>query len=377
MKRVLPALLLTVASLAGCVTTDPPTEPGGKPDGRAVTPDGGVTVLYRSSELRGDLALAVAGELALVRAAVAHELALETAPGALPQAEIELRRDPRSGDDYLIVTHAQILDNPLRVHIPCRVPLDETDAAAIAKRFRGTVAHEIAEATVLTHVPILDPYLRWMHDGIAESVSFRVLQKLDPDSAREERDRYLDRWRQARDRRPPARWVDLGGWRQPSSWIVHSEALFANRQPLVLTNLMQSLARIGEERLANQEAHPDQIAAFDALASFLGESWMRERLSPGDGEVDLRTQDAREPTSTRWKDTQFLCYGASMCLWLELERESPGITGKVLAAMMGRRAAVLRSSDVVAIVQGLSNVDIRPRLERFTFERLERVLAER
>lgn len=368
--------LLLVTTLAACATPEQNGAPG-EPDGHATSaPDGGVTVLYRTVELDATTALAVANEFAVVRAAVAKELGLEGTPNEVPRAEIVVYRDPAWGQEYFLVTHAQIRDNPLRVHIPCLLPPGENDGAAIAQRFRGTVAHEVAEATVLTHVPILDPYLRWMHDGIAESVSYRVLARLDPQAAALERDRYLERWRQARAGK--LRWVDLGGWRQPSDWIVHSEALFTNRRPLELTDIPGSLKRVGEERFAAQEQHPDEVVTLDALAEFLGNAWMRERLLPGEGEVDLRQRDGHDPASARFKDTQFLCYGAGMCLWLELERASPGATGKVLAAMMARRATVLRSSDVVEIIEALTKVDLRPRIERFTFERLERVLgAER
>src|SRR5437016_4198482 len=80
-------------------------------------------------------------------------------------------------------TQQKILERPLRVRIPVALPEEDKEGEKIADRLRGTVAHEVAEATVLTRVPILDPYLRWMHDGIAESVEYRVLQQLDPKAA--------------------------------------------------------------------------------------------------------------------------------------------------------------------------------------------------
>jgi hypothetical protein len=362
-------------ALAGCATTQPTHAPEDI-DGRVVSPDGSVVVAYNTADVRSESAAFAARDFAVVRDGVARELALEKTPAELLQAEIVVRRGSESGQSYYMTTHANIVEGPrgtpLRVRLDWPLKPDETIEGKIAS-FRATVAHEITEATLLAHVRLLDPYLRWMHDGIAESVAHRVVARLDPATASAERDRRRDRWRRARDRK--LRWLDLTGWRQSSTWVVHSDSFFkTDSPPLFLSNVTESLKRIADDRFQSQETHEDELAASDALADFVTEVWKREHLPPGDGEIDLRrstlgTNDARD------EETQFLCYSASMCIWLELEQASPGITGRFLASLMASNASAVRAADVIQMVRDLAKVDVRPRLERFTCERLESVLA--
>jgi hypothetical protein len=330
----------------------------------------GVIVHFKREDFDDKDVQTIATRLAEVRSAVVSELALVTSSseGAPPIADVVLYHDLGWGQERWLVVHAKILENPLRVRIPCALPTDDRDPMAIVERLRETIAHEVAEATVLTRVPIIDPYLRWMHDGIAESVGYRVLCRFDPKGAAAMLDRYGQYADEAR--RSGVSWVDLTRWRQLSDWIVHSEAIFDDHEskpaPLRLDDLPRSLRRLAEQRFADprQLPDPDTLVTLDALLAILGESWAREQLPYVKGEADPRPSKG-----------QFLCYDASFCFWLEIERKHPGVTAKVLAAMSARRETVLRSDDVVQLLEGLTQESLRPRIERFTLDRLAGVLA--
>ncbi len=327
--------------------------------------DEGITLRFDARELAPGDAKLVAHELVLVRGAVAAELCLERPDDAPPRAEVILYRDAGWGQERWLLTHALILERPLRVRIPCALPDDDDTPEKIAHRIRGTVAHELAETSVLTRVPILDPYLRWMHDGIAESVEYRVLQKLDPKAAAADIARYAQYSVEARLR--GTRWIDLTRWRQLPDWIVHSEVVFEDRDALRIDDLAGSLRRIASERKLIQAEEPEKVLLFDELRAILAEVWSKESLGASRDEEDPRPRAG-----------QFLCYDASFCLWVELEREHPGLTAKVLAAMAGHRAPILRSADVLRVLEQITGHSLRGRLERFSLDRLDSILeAER
>ncbi len=359
MKRT---LLVALLLAAGCVSSahnqlDDESWPKTNGDG--------VSVHARPGDVDGRAAQLVAKELSAVRATVGEALGLVgSGSGAPPLGEVLLYRDTGWGQERWLETHATILEHPLRVRIPCALP--EADAAGdqIAARIRGTVAHEVAEASVLTRVPILDPYLRWFHDGVAECVAYRVLSRLDAKAADEMLARYEQYVREARRARKSIAWVDLTRWRQLPNWIVHSDVLFSKDGPLSLDNVPRSLERISEKRVAAAR-DPETVAVLDDLVDMLGQALVREQLPLADGEADVRTPSG-----------QFLCYGASFCFWLELERAHPGITAGTLSQVERRHRAVLRSDDVATIVGQLAGEDVRVRLERFTLDHLEAILAD-
>lgn len=357
------AVLAVLLALTACATEKPSLSESVIEAWPQVKADG-VTVRYKAGDVDRAAAELVAQQVSLVRSAVADELALAPPASPPPYAEVLLYRDAGWGQDRWLVTHAVILERPLRVRIPCALPEDDQDAERIVARIRGTVAHEIAEATVLTRVPILDPYLRWMHDGIAESVEYRVLLKLDPRAASDTLTRYEQYAREARAPQIAISWVDLSRWRQLPDWIVNSDVLLQKSRALRLDDLQGSLRRLAEKRVSFQERWPDQLEAFDALLEMLSSAWAREQLPCGEGEADPRPRSG-----------QFLCYDASFCLWLELERAHPGLTAQALKTIAARREPVLRSNDVVKIVSDLAGEDVKPRLQRFTLDRLEGVLA--
>jgi hypothetical protein len=327
----------------------------------------GVSVHARPGDVDGHAAQLVAKELAAVRGTVGEALGLVgSSSGAPPLGEVLLYRDTGWGQERWLETHATILEHPLRVRIPCALPEADAEAAAICSRIRGTVAHEVAEASVLTRVPILDPYLRWFHDGVAECVAYRVLTRLDSRAADEMLARYEQNVREARRAKKSIAWVDLTRWRQLPNWLVHTEVLFPTDGPLSLDNVPRSLERIAEKRRipAPGVRDPEPVAVLDDLVDMLGQALVKEQLPLADGEGDVRTPSG-----------QFLCYGASFCFWLELERAHPGITAGTLAQVERRHRAVLRSEDVVTILGQLAGEDVRVRLERFTLDHLEAVLA--
>ncbi|MEZ0230182.1 MAG: hypothetical protein ACAI25_16285 [Planctomycetota bacterium] len=354
-------LAVLVFTIAGCT----PAKRGLTPEEIEKWPrvqDEGVTIRIKEGDVDPFAAKLVARAIAVVHSQVTHELGLwkqgEQRP---PYAEVLLYRDAGWGQERWLVTHAVIIERPLRVQIPCALPEDDKDGEAIAARIRGTIAHEVAEATVLTRVPILDPYLRWMHDGIAESVEYRVLRRLDPRAADETLNRYEQYAREAR--RAGISWVDLTRWRQLPDWIIHSDALL-REGPLYLDDLPSSLKRLASKRVSFQEKDPEQVSVLDVLLDMLGESWAREQLPFGAGECDPRPRPG-----------QFLCYDASFCFWLELERAHPGLTAAVLARIAAWKEPVLRSDDVVKMLNALTGQDVTARLERFSLDRLESILA--
>jgi hypothetical protein len=366
-KRLLVALVLVLVGCPGAEIRD--EEIKGLP---FVTADG-VIVRYRDSEVEKAVAVRVAAELSRVRIAVAEEyaLVLSSSTEMPPLADVVLHKDRLWGQERWLVTHALILEPPLRVRIQCAFPPEDDDGSKIADRIRGTVAHEIAEATFLTRVPIIEPYLRWVHDGFAESVAFRVLARVQPRAALEMLERYGDY--EAEERKPPNQtaWVDLTRWRQLPDWIIHSDA-FMKGVPIRLGD-PREFERILAKRIRIDDPDPviraralAELSMSDALLGLLGESWTREHMGFAAGEARV------EPKNT---GAQFLCYAASCCLWLELERAHPGVTAKTLAAVSARREPILRTDDIVAIVKELTGEDIRPRLERFSLDRLEAVLA--
>jgi hypothetical protein len=354
------ALLALIA--AGCTSTShTPLDDASWP----ATKGEGVSVHARPGDVDGHAAQLVAKDLTAVRASVGEALGLVgSGSGAPPLGEVLLYRDTGWGQERWLETHATILEHPLRVRIPCALP--EADAAGdqIAAWIRGTVAHEVAEASVLTRVPILDPYLRWFHDGVAECVAYRVLTRLDAKAADEMLARYEQYVREARRSRKAIAWVDLTRWRQLPNWVVHSDVIFPKEGPLSLDNVPRSLDRVAEKRVAAAR-DPETVAVLDDLVDMLGLALVKEQLPLADGEADVHTPSG-----------QFLCYGASFCFWLELERAHPGITAGTLAQVERRHRAVLRSDDVVTILGQLAGEDVRVRLERFTLDHLEAILGD-
>ncbi|MBI3724081.1 hypothetical protein HY251_09040 [bacterium] len=332
----------------------------------------GVWVRF-DADVESAIAQRAAPPFVQVRDAVARELGLDPKDPP-PIAEIVLRRDATWGQDRFLVTHAKVLEPPLRVQVPCPLSQEIADGEKVAALFRGTVAHEVAEATVLTRVRILDPYLRWMHDGIAESVEYRVLQRLDPPAAEKTIRRYRDYADEAD--KNAWRWVDLTRWRQLSEWIVHSDAFFQGG-PLRVDDLKGSLERLADERVAlelNPDApeKPERLALFSEIQALLGENEVKKNLPlapPSEG----NTSPEVDP-KLRGGAAQYLFYDASFCFWLELERAHPGATARVLAAIAARREPVLRSKDVVSLIQEATGEKVQVRLERFTLTRMRRIL---
>lgn len=355
--------LLALGVAAGCPSV-PNAANERDVDALAVVADEGITVRFLEGDLPAVEARKAARVFAVVRRAVAEELALvgSSSEGGALHAEVILYHDESWGQERWHVTRAKILERPLRVRIPCGLPVDESDGERIAARLRGTIAHEITESTVVTRVPIVDPYLRWLHDGIAESVEHRVLKRLDPRTAAADVERYAQYALEAQ--RSGIRWLDLLRWRQLPDWIVHSDVLFEDHRPLRLDDYPGALRRLSQLRLLVQENHPGSLATLDGLLDLVGESWAKEALPP-----------ARDEADPRKPSLQFLWYDASFCFWLELERAHPGVTARVVAEIGRWRREILRNDDVIRMIDAATGEHVRPRLERFSLDRLNAVLA--
>jgi hypothetical protein len=363
MRRALPFLVVLFAT--ACTTTPPRPTLEQRFETFSSVEDEGVAVRFDEREVTPAIAKQLAKTLVAVRAAVARELALDLKADAPPAAEVILYRDAGWGLERWLVTHAQILERPLRVRVPCALPDDDDTAEKIAHRVVGTVAHELAESAILTRVPILDPYLRWMHDGIADSVEYRVLLQLDPAAAAADLARFAQY--SVESRLKGTRWVDLTRWRQLPDWIVHSEVVFENKAPLRLglDDVPTSLRRLARERKVPQsEGAAEGVLLLDELRAILGETWTKESI------VGPREEEDPHPRAG-----QFLCYDASFCFWLDLERTHPGITAKIVAIMSAHRAPILRSADVVHALEQATGVSLAGKLERFSLDRIDAILA--
>ncbi|MGE0707340.1 MAG: hypothetical protein AB7N76_04680 [Planctomycetota bacterium] len=222
----------------------------------------------------------------------------------------------------------------------------------------GTTSHELAEATVLLRVTVLDPYLRWMHDGIAELVEHRVLSRRLPEAARS----GLARARAFLEERLGAGdlWVDLSRWRQLTPWIVRSHRFLGpNQSNLSLDDLEGALRRVRRARDLGGE--PDLIAGLTELEAMLlrAQALAERPYVPGEARAgDAETHD-------------FLLYASSFALWLEVEQRRPGAARALLERLERRRGEgdhVLGAAEGEALLREVCPSETPP-LTRYPLER--------
>ncbi|MCO5167036.1 MAG: hypothetical protein M9894_11795 [Planctomycetes bacterium] len=326
---------------------------------------GDAWVFYRGWDVPRARAAALAPEVELVRLKV----------GALtgvtpPRAQLVVHGPTGSaGASGPLVDRVACLFIERENTIRFRYPLERDDRLA-RTQLLGTVAHEVAEATVLGQVTAVDPYLRWMCDGVAELAEHEVLLEIDRAGAGELLGRAL---RFVQDRRARgAEWLDLTRWRQLGDRIYRSQRLLDDGEPsLALEDLPGSLARVRRARAAlrgeDGPTDPARDAALAELEAVVQAAAARERLGwrPGEGRTD--DPDALD----------YLFYNAAFALWLHAERGAPGTLGRFVAALAARREAdpVLVQAEALALLKEAASGVALPPLERLPLAWVEQALT--
>lgn len=359
--RTLAPLLGLLA--AGCTYTPPP----GIEDEDVIRMEnvrqGEAWVFYRGWDVPHDRARALAPEVEAVRVAVSEKMGV-----TVPRTQL--------------VIYAPIgpegASGPLVDRVPChffereytirfRYPLEDEDPVGRAQLL-GTVGHEIAEATVLGQVRSIDPYLRWMHDGIAELVEHEVLCARNVDGARLLLHRTL---RFVGDRRARGvEWVDLTRWRQIGDRLHRTQPLLADDQgSLSLANVPRALARV---RRSREGATGDDQAwrrdALDELDAVLRVADGRGRLRWRDGEGRTDDPDALD----------YLFYNAAFAVWVHVERASPGALRRFVAALERSRKGgdhVLSAKEAAAMFREAAGDAALPPLDKLPLGWVEQVLG--
>lgn len=291
-------LLVLLLPLAGCVAGPPSLAERASMERVEL---GEVSLFYRPAELERPWVQGLATEVADVRRSVGDRLRRQP-----PEVELLLYEPPGvigAGEPEVFQTLASL--EGTRVVFPYPVVADEAQ-----QQLLNTVAHELSEATVLRSVTVLDPYLRWVHDGIAELVEHEVSMRRDLDASRQALElslRYVEERRDA-----GVESVSLRRWRQIAGWVVRSRRYMLDDQNLSLEDIGTSLERV-EAGLAHED-----------LESLRGRGLLELR------EVLLR---ARELGKQPWSPTEavpardadrYVFYVASFAVWLHLERHQPG-----------------------------------------------------
>ncbi len=216
----------------------------------------------------------------------------------------------------------------------------------------GTTAHEVAEATILLRVTVLDPYVRWMHDGIADLVEHEVLARLQPALAAKNLKRTL---RFLAERRAAGvRRVDVRRWRQLSPFLVRSHRyLGAGETNLVLDDRTESLRRVRKAKTRTDD--PVFLEGLGEIEKIF--------LHAGDVERQVWRADEARPGDPLTQD--FLFYNVSFALWLHVERERPGTLKEFVRLIAARRSEddhVLTGAEVESLLkqaaQGLELPDL-------------------
>ena len=175
-RFIVRALLGPLVAAVGCCGTPPGLSPDALAQLERVD-QGGTSLYHRPGELTSTERDAILGDLVLAREGVGRRVGLPT-----PELGVVLYEPcgvpGASGELYLQTLAVFGADGRVVFRYPW--PSD----ASLRGSLLGTTAHEVAEATVLDQVTMLDPHLRWIHDGIAEALEHQTLRELDRQAAR-------------------------------------------------------------------------------------------------------------------------------------------------------------------------------------------------
>lgn len=353
------AALLAAALLAGCYSAPPGIE-----DEDVIRMEnvrqGDAWIFYRRGDVEPERAAALAPEVEAVRRRVGELMGV-----APPSAQVVVYKTSAPAGTGALVDRVLCLFLERDYAVRFRYPLEDEGLARV--QLLGTVGHEVAEATVLGQVTAVDPYLRWVSDGVAELVEHEVLVSRSPDDARELLGRAL-RFVQER-RARGVEWVDLTRWRQLGDRLHRSQRIVADGGPsLPLDDLPGALARVRRASAAAGEGEGARRHALAELEALLLAAGARERLGwrPGEGRTD-------DPEAL-----DYLYYNAAFALWLHVERAAPGALGRFMASLAARREhdPVLVEAEALALLREACGDVVLPALGRVSLAWIEQVMRD-
>lgn len=276
-------------------------------------PEGAGHLYYR--DLSPSLAQRLSPAVASVRSSVATQLGF-----APPRAELILYVQDRASLEALRMTRCELVRGADGWEIVFAHPY----RAEEENELLGITGHEMAEATVLLRVTAIDPYLRWVHDGIGDLVEHEILSGLRLEAAL----KALHRARLLIEEQlgDGALWINLTRWRQLAPFVIRSHRIVGDGQGnLSLEDSERSQARVRAALKSSRD--PLQAAALSELDAILVRSrQLRER--------GYASGEARGATP---QESDLLCYALSCAYWLEVERRSPGTIRRFLGVLERRR----------------------------------------
>lgn len=266
-----------------------------------------------------------------------------------------------AGSEPVLATHGYLREG----RVVFRYAWDPDEGGLVP--LLGTSAHEMAEAAVLSRVTAIDPYLRWLHDGLAELAEHEVLLARDPAHARAELERTLRFL--AEQRQLGVRWIDLGRWRQLSPWVVRSFRFLDDPGNLSLLDIPASQARVQSalKNVGSAELRKRGLLELVEVLSMAAEIAARP-FEP----------DEARPDDPQARDLLF--YVASLAAWLHLERQAPGAARRAVAELERRRRVdedhVFRAREAPELLR-VAAPGVEPlALQDLPLEAVERVLAQ-
>jgi hypothetical protein len=304
-------------ALAACYVTPP-----------GLTPDelsrlekaetGGVRLHWRADELTREQALQLLSQLSSIAQSVSAQLGCAAPPAAV--ALWVPGGVSGSGRDPIHTTHGVLSEG----RVTFRYPWDPDDPGAL-DGLLATAAHELSEAAILGRVTAIDPYLRWLHDGLAELCEHQVLLARSPEQVRQLLGRNLELLAGQRARGLVR--IDLERWRQLAPWVIRSQRFLDEGGNLSLEDFS------GSRRRVNQ-------ALLRAGTAELRRKGLEELLQVLNRAEELSTRpwsaDEARPDDPALRD--FLFYVSSLAVWLDLERRAPGAARRAVAELGRRRA---------------------------------------
>jgi hypothetical protein len=341
------SLIALLPLLAGCYTGPPPGIDDS--DLARLEADGGlvrlgdVRIYFPPTEVSRERAERLAPDVEAIRRHVGERLG--TSPPRMQLVVYEPSGPPGAAGPLVDRVLCVFIEGDYTIRF--RYPLEDEDALA-RTQLLGTVAHEVGEATLLGRVTTgdgtLDPYLRWMHDGVAELVEHEALRDRAPEDARLLLERTL---RFIEDRRAEGvEWVDLTRWRQLGDDVVRAQRLLLDGQGrLPLADAPAAIARLRRAREAvTSERDAWRREALVELEAVLEEAGTRAALPWREGEG--RTDDAEA--------LDYIFYNTAFTLWLRAERAAPGTLRRFMAGLGARRDGgdhVLAGAEAEALLQ--------------------------
>lgn len=341
-------------ALAACATTPPGIDDRDLRSLASVEHEDEVAIYFDAGQFGRGEAERVLAQVAAVRSEVRGALGLEP---LLVQLVIYTVPGAPGAAGSVTTEHLSETDG---VWVRFRYPLP---AGGDTGPFLTTVAHEVAEATLLGEVTVIDPYLRWFHDGVAEMVEHRVGCERGAAEAALRRSLQLI----ARQRAAGTEWIDLTRWRQVSPALVRSyRFLGVDAQNLSVADVQGGLRQV---RRALEQGSPSPLVGRGLVEL--------EELLVRAADLEALPWRAGEARSDDPLLRDHLFYLASFAWWLDLERRAPGTLGRAVAGLVGRRRGddhVLTAREGLELVRAAAGEQAPLTLSRLELSEVARVL---